>query len=115
MFYVWSNSRQHFYPVPTHKLGLSREQKRSINYRRAVDEQVREARQNFGIAGKPWLHLDHIYPFAAIVQDFHDMCEVKKRVPTARDFADYHRRVARYQVLTREENLRKGAKIEPQF
>ena len=110
MLLAWSP--RHVRPVPLPKSEvLSNHSKKSrclSRLRKYVEDQIQPLR-------RPGLHVDHVYPFEAIAKDW---LNIKKltwgQVKTKKlymEFAEYHRKVAKYQYLTPKENIQKGNRV----
>lgn len=96
-------------PIPKNQLRCNKNPRTRLyeRLRKQISYQVEELR-------KPGYHVDHVYPFSRIVDDWLE--ERGLTVPRVRsyhykDFCEYHERVAEYQYLTPQENMSKGNKV----
>lgn len=106
---AWSKDKSRPIPLPKKEI-LSNHSMKSrclTRLRKYVEDQVDPLR-------RPGYHVDHVYPFEAIVTDW-----VKSKgldwgqITTKKlylEFAEYHRAVAIYQYLTPRENIAKSNK-----
>lgn len=107
---AWSTGKPRPIPLPKSEI-MSNHSKKSRclkRLRQAVEDQVAPHR-------RPGLHVDHVYPFEAIANDWVeskglDWGQIKTK-KLYLEFAEYHRQVATYQYLTPQENIAKSNKI----
>ena len=110
---AWSTGKPRPIPLPKSEI-MSNHSKKSRclkRLRQAVEDQVAPKR-------KPGLHVDHVYPFERIVNDWVeskglDWGQIKTK-KLYLEFAEYHCQVAEYQYLTPKENIVKSNKIDGQ-
>jgi hypothetical protein len=109
MILAWKTTKPKPIPLPKGQLASNKSIKvRCLErLRKAVDEQIVPLR----VKG---LHVDHIYPFSALVEDWLKLNNLSWSKVTSvhyPSFCEYHLTHARFQLLTPEENIRKGARI----
>lgn len=111
MLLAWSNHHERPIPLPKSEVKSNHSAKSRClsRLRKQIEDQIQPLR-------KPGLHVDHVYPFEAIVQDWInqkklDWGQVNKK-KLYKEFAQYHKQVAKYQYLSPKENIKKGNKID---
>lgn len=104
---AWSRGKPRPIPLPKAEI-MSNHSKKSRclkRLRKYVEDQVAPLR-------KPGYHVDHVYPFEAIANDWLNIIGLDwGQIKTKKlylEFAEYHRKVAKYQYLTPQENIAKS-------
>lgn len=98
-------------PLPKRELSHSLSKKTRVltNLRKVIEYQVLPHR----VKG---MHVDHVYPFEAIVTDWLTLAGLSWDKVTAKhyhSFDEYHYQVAQYQLLSPAENIRKSNTLNP--
>lgn len=96
-------------PIPKNQLKSNKSPRTRLyeRLRKQINYQVEGLR-------KPGYHVDHVYPFSRIVDDWLEqrgLTVPKVRNYHYKDFCEYHEQVAEYQYLTPQENMSKGNRI----
>jgi hypothetical protein len=107
MLYGWKNGRG--IPIPKRELSHSLSKKTRVlgHLRKVIEYQVKPHRKH------GW-HVDHVYPFEAIVNDWLSLHGLTWDKVTARhypSFDQYHLAMAQYQLLSPAENIKKSNKL----
>lgn len=105
MVFAWKDDGRQI-PLPKNELRNTKSKKTRVlgNLRKVVDYQVLPHRRR-------GFHVDHVYPFERIVTDWLALTGLTWETVTARhypSFDAYHLKVAKYQLLTPAENIKKS-------